>query len=486
MRRPRLALGLALAALAAALVGAFAPAEKVRTTYTWPPADASGRDTGAALAHAAHAAPAPARVDLGAHGGLPRAARGAPGDGPRDDASARARRAPRTPTTARGSTSPSASRRSRERRRGDEACANRFEVRDGELSLERSGRDVAAVAGDARRPRALLRVDLERPPSIEITTAVHDVRPTLAPEDRVDPVAALGDRRRARARRVRASGPSWSRARIPRPRPVDAVVGLALLAWWIFSPAYWDDGWISARLASYDDAGGFSTYYDGLGANNPLGFWLDSIQRLFLLASDSLLVLRLPALLALAATWVRLPRRPRPLGEPGRRALDACGRVPARRVRVGHDAQAGVRARAARHGHARVRGALPRAADGCAARAGGGPRPARGAGAPGRLRGRGSAPRRASRLSRVGCERTPRLPRRSRSSRRRCSSSSASSARATSSGARTCARSRSTARRRRAGATRTSGTSGCRSSRSRRRSGAGGSRSRCWPSPRSC
>jgi hypothetical protein len=85
---------------------------------------------------------------------------------------------------------------------------------------------------------------------------------------------------------------------------VDGVVGLALLGWWLISPAFWDDGWVQATEKSFSASGGFSTYYNAFGANLPLGYWLDWLQHWLTQSTSALVFLRIPALLCLAATWV--------------------------------------------------------------------------------------------------------------------------------------------------------------------------------------
>jgi hypothetical protein len=95
-----------------------------------------------------------------------------------------------------------------------------------------------------------------------------------------------------RARRVTA-----------RARAADAVVALLLGAWWVVGPSFFDDGW---RLASQDDYaafGGFSTYYSSFGVGALLD-WLQWTEHVVFRGSNVLLVLRLPALICLAATWI--------------------------------------------------------------------------------------------------------------------------------------------------------------------------------------
>jgi hypothetical protein len=85
---------------------------------------------------------------------------------------------------------------------------------------------------------------------------------------------------------------------------VDLAVGAFLVAWWIISPANVDDGWIFARERAYSEAHGFTNYYDALGTNLPNDYWLEWIQHWLAEATSALVLLRLPALFCLLATWI--------------------------------------------------------------------------------------------------------------------------------------------------------------------------------------
>lgn len=87
-------------------------------------------------------------------------------------------------------------------------------------------------------------------------------------------------------------------------RRVDAVVGLVLVGWWVLSPAFWDDGWVSTRERMFESARGFSNYYDSLAGFLPVAYWLEWSQHWLTQSVEELLVLRLPSLTLLAATWV--------------------------------------------------------------------------------------------------------------------------------------------------------------------------------------
>jgi hypothetical protein len=86
-------------------------------------------------------------------------------------------------------------------------------------------------------------------------------------------------------------------------RPVDAVVALLLAAWWVVGPSFFDDGWRLASQENYAAFGGFSTYYSSFGVGALLD-WLQWTEHVVLRGSNVLLVLRLPALLCLAVTWI--------------------------------------------------------------------------------------------------------------------------------------------------------------------------------------
>jgi hypothetical protein len=85
--------------------------------------------------------------------------------------------------------------------------------------------------------------------------------------------------------------------------PVDAgVVGL-LLVWWVLGPAFGDDGWIWMHERVFSQVGAFSIYLDAFGANAPLNYWLEWLHHWLVGVTDQLVLLRLPALVALVASW---------------------------------------------------------------------------------------------------------------------------------------------------------------------------------------
>ena len=87
-------------------------------------------------------------------------------------------------------------------------------------------------------------------------------------------------------------------------RAVDVLVVVVLLSWAVVAPAFYDDGWVWVRGALYSTVGGFSNYYSGFGANLPNDYWLEWLQHWLSQATPALVLLRLPALVCLIATWV--------------------------------------------------------------------------------------------------------------------------------------------------------------------------------------
>jgi hypothetical protein len=86
--------------------------------------------------------------------------------------------------------------------------------------------------------------------------------------------------------------------------PADAVVGAALVAWWIVAPAFPDDGWVFVRQSNFATSGGFSNYYNGFAANLPNGYWLEWTQHWLVEATNALVFLRIPSLVVLTAIWL--------------------------------------------------------------------------------------------------------------------------------------------------------------------------------------
>jgi Mycobacterial cell wall arabinan synthesis protein len=169
------------------------------------------------------------------------------------------------------------------------------------IGFDADGRTMPVVDGlfsglDLRRGAA---------PSVELTTTALSSRTTAVQTvvrvlGVLSVIAALllvsGVRkpgRRARRRPLVA----WSAVL------ADVTVVALLLVWWVFGPAFFDDGWIIASQRNFGASGAFSTYYDSFGISSSLQYWLSWLLHPLFDASSSLLVLRIPALICLVVTW---------------------------------------------------------------------------------------------------------------------------------------------------------------------------------------
>jgi hypothetical protein len=147
-------------------------------------------------------------------------------------------------------------------------------------------------------------------PSITVTTAVHSAHArghqailwlaAAAAAAAALLLVATGQRRSVPAAGVVRAG----RRALRSAGPPDAVVAALLLIWWVVGPAFFDDGWVLARQANFSESGGFSAYYTSFGVNLPLDYWLEWLEHWLVNGSSALVVLRIPALLSLAGTWV--------------------------------------------------------------------------------------------------------------------------------------------------------------------------------------
>ena len=321
--RIRLAQALAFVALAAAFLGAIGPAAHMSTKYSWPPRPlATGTPSRAwytplllvrhrpesisarlpcSLPPALPAAPTPLTVLATAR--LPRANDGL--------AVTRVGQELVVGIGDRVLTTVALSPERPEQRR----CSYTLRIADDRWSLAGGPDDIAQ--GGALEAMPIVSglfsgLDLQSgaSPSIDVTTAVHAAQPSVR-QTIAWTVAALAAVA-ALLLAVVERRPRWSwaaatglvRRAFGQARPADAVVAAVLLGWWVISPAFPDDGWVIARQNTFSTAGGFSNYYNVLGTNLPNGYWLEWAQHWLTQSSTALLVLRVPALLCLAATWI--------------------------------------------------------------------------------------------------------------------------------------------------------------------------------------
>jgi hypothetical protein len=193
-----------------------------------------------------------------------------------------------------------------------QGCPLEIAIRDGALQLP--GRAVPLHIGTPGempivtglftgldlRSGAALHVDLRTrayATSQTTTQVIADLLAVLAAGAALLLLAGVRPRRGVLSALWRGAERAWDERHV-----TDAVVIGVLLAWWILAPTFFDDGWVLATESNYSSSGGFSTYYDQFGANQPLGFWLDWSRHW--LAAHGLVLARLSALFCLMAGWL--------------------------------------------------------------------------------------------------------------------------------------------------------------------------------------
>lgn len=145
-------------------------------------------------------------------------------------------------------------------------------------------------------------------PEVRFTTAVQDSSPSTAQIGWIGCSALLGAL--ALALVVLAPSTRGGKTEVPEGSvvrqgwlPWDVFVFFASVAWWVVASPLSDDGWVIATVANHSHSGTFSNYYDAFNAPLPLGFLHDSLVQVLMSASNSLLVLRLPALCSGLLVW---------------------------------------------------------------------------------------------------------------------------------------------------------------------------------------
>ena len=319
-RQLRLAQVLAFVALVAALVAALGPADRVRSTYSWPPSTLPKTKPSRVwytplLLIRHHPEAISAKLPCSLPPALPRAKRPV-------DVLATARFPERNEglvvthagdelvlgighdILTRIDLRPASS--------DDGECGYRLQLRGERWSLDGGPEQIALGGTLAAMPAVsglFSGLDLHSgtAPSIDVTTTVHATQATSRQTIAVllavlcIAVALSLVAIESRPRPWRASCHGVRRA-FGQVHPADGVVAIVLLCWWVLSPIFWDDGWVIVRERMFSASGGFSAYYNSFGANLPNDYWLEWLQHW--LAESSLLVLRIPSLLCLAAVWV--------------------------------------------------------------------------------------------------------------------------------------------------------------------------------------
>ena len=83
----------------------------------------------------------------------------------------------------------------------------------------------------------------------------------------------------------------------------DVLVVGVLLVWWIVAPTLFDDGWIALEYQAFGDLGTLNVYLDSWGVTSPFGYWFAWPAHWAIGLTDELVLMRIPALLALLASW---------------------------------------------------------------------------------------------------------------------------------------------------------------------------------------
>jgi hypothetical protein len=316
----RIALGLAMLALVAATVGALGPARHVRTIFRWPPATLPAtKPTEAWYTPLLLAAHRPEAIQAIVPCRSPSALR-------RNDGRVNLLSTARSPERYDGLFISAEGRylsvgigndvlkRIRLGAKSDPNCSVVVHLQDHSWRVERtpSGATYRGTIDAMPQVSGLFSgVDLRAQPrpSISVTTTPHDtttvgrqsvawVLATFAVLAALILVASLSAHRFWPAIRnsVRGAGANAKLADI-------LVVGV-LLSWWILAPIGFDDGWVQAREAMYTSSGGFSLYYNTLGANLPLDYWPEWVHHWIVQETSGLVFLRIAALVCLLTSWL--------------------------------------------------------------------------------------------------------------------------------------------------------------------------------------
>jgi hypothetical protein len=309
--RPTVALALAAAAVLCAAIAGLVPAQQVRGHYAWPPPD-TGAGLGAKYTplllsrHVPESLEALVPCDLPGRAVVLSTARqpATAGGLSLTTFGGRLRIAVGSTVLARVRLPPPSG--------SDTGCVYRLELEAGRWTLV--GED-AHAGGPLEMPIVTglfsdLDLVAERAPSVQLTSTPYGSRSTLSQTilrtlGSGAALAALAlvafSGRRRRPWQIAAGAVRRAAAAVTA---ADAAVLGILLCWWVLGPAFFDDGWVMASQKNFTAAGDFSTYYDSFGVGTSLSYWLQWTEHWLFTSSNGLLVLRVLALVCLAATWI--------------------------------------------------------------------------------------------------------------------------------------------------------------------------------------
>jgi arabinosyltransferase C len=311
--RSLLALILAVLAVVAAVLAAVGPAKHERSVYTWPPAELpAGQPQTAWYTPLLLTNLVPQSIEV-------RLPCDSPPVLPRAD---------ERPTMLATARRPERVDGLRIRRAGDELtvtvgrdtvstlpvdCSTVLHLRDGRLAV--GGRTVALNSSYPNHMPTVsglfTQLDLRQTSGFRATveTLAYATSPTIAQSlariiAALFAFAALALILPRNRRRSAGSPPHRPLSRALRAAGVvDAFVVGVLLAWWVLSPIFIDDGWVWVRQRTFGDVGAFTNYFDSYGANLPLVYWVEWLQHWIASSTGDLILMRIPSLLAILACW---------------------------------------------------------------------------------------------------------------------------------------------------------------------------------------
>ncbi|MDQ3380626.1 MAG: arabinosyltransferase domain-containing protein [Actinomycetota bacterium] len=316
--RVRVAQALGLVALIASLLGALGPAERVRTTYSWPPAALpSETPTTAWYAPLLLIQHEPEMISADISCRLPPAL----SSGQKEHVLSTARYPERvgglTLTQSETQLVVTLGRIILDRvdlppGGGSDDCAHRVTIAGGRWFVSGNGIERQGVVEAMPTVNGLFSgLDLAagRPLDVTVTTLPHATRAStrqtiawiVAAFAVVGALYLVAFERRP-GRRSRALR-HCARAVIAHAHPADLVVAAVLLVWSVIAPVNFDDGWVIQREQMFETSKGFSAYYSLLAANMPLDYWLEWLHHWLAEASNALIVYRLAVLVVLMAVW---------------------------------------------------------------------------------------------------------------------------------------------------------------------------------------
>ncbi len=212
----------------------------------------------------------------------------------------------------------------RARIKQEPGCRATVEYSDGEWRLTVPGDEQHAAAPGPRvaearfeGPAASSEVSVIRVTTRELGSSPTPIQWVLL-ATAIGAIAVVGREivcRTVGERRDRREG-GRIRPAVSRVRPLDLAVFGTLLFWILFTPPFFDDGWMVASSGAFDDHGAFSTIYVADAAVFPFGYWFQWLQHLWFGLGTAPFLMRIPVLLLGMGTWLGVRSVARSAGVP--------------------------------------------------------------------------------------------------------------------------------------------------------------------------